>query len=126
MNKGCFTKERLKGNKFAIGNPPNRTSFTEGHTPANASPDYKPRLNKHSRDGLQVICTIPEKKKAKSRGRKYTTRKRTSFARVVVGIEHIPGGCVVYHRDGNALNNSKRNLEVITRAELMRRNHETK
>ena len=122
MNKGCFTKERLKGNKFALGNPPNKTSFIEGHTPANAKPDYKPRTLLHSRDGLQVICTIPEKKKAKSRGRKYRTRRRTSFSRVVIGLKNIPGGCVVYHKDGDALNNAKNNLEVITRAELMKRN----
>jgi len=125
MNKGCFTSERLKGNKFALGNKPNKTSFKKGHVPATASPDYAPRTLLHKRDGPQVICTIPEKKDSVSRGREYRARKRVSFARVVVGLNNIPYGSVVYHRDGNPMNNSKSNLEIITRADLIRRNRKS-
>jgi len=125
MNKGCFTSERLKGNKFALGNKPNKTSFRKGHRSPNAKPDYEPRTVLHSRDGFQVICTIPEKRIAVSRGRKYKARKRTSFARVIVGLKNIPYGSVIYHRDGNPMNNSKKNLEIITRAELIKRNRKS-
>jgi len=35
----------------------------------------------------------------------------------------IPKGYVVYHKDGNSLNDDPKNLEAISRGELMKRNH---
>ena len=37
----------------------------------------------------------------------------------------VPKTHVVYHKDGNLLNNAPDNLEVISRGELVRRNHNT-
>lgn len=55
----------------------------------------------------------------------YQNVRRIPYARYVLkqaGIE-IPKGYVVYHIDGNYANNYIGNLEIISRGELMRRNH---
>ena len=119
MNKGWFTSERLKGNQYSKGNPPNQTSFKENHQPFNFKGVGVPRILKHSRDGMQEIVTIKDEAKRISRGRQYSGKKRTSYARFLMGF---PKGKIVYHKDGNAINNAKNNLMVITRAELLKIN----
>lgn len=119
MNKGCFTSESLRGNKFALGNKPNKTSFKKNHTPFNFLGSCVPRVVKHSRDGEQVIVTVNKKKTAVSRNRVYETRKRISYAQYIM---KTPKGMVTYHIDGDPLNNDKNNLRVITRAELLKLN----
>lgn len=119
---GTFTSEGLKGNRFAEGQPANATSYKGGHTPHNSVGINKPRILNHKRDGKQVITTLSETKTAVTRGKVYTTKKRTSYARVVVGLENIPYGYIVWHVDRNPLNNDRANLEVISRGEMMRRN----
>ena len=46
--------------------------------------------------------------------------KRARRPHLVVG--GVPKGCVVYHLDGDRTNDEPTNLEVITRAELLKRN----
>lgn len=120
-NKGQFTSEGLKGNQFAKGNAPNSTSFKRGRTPHN----YKgfPRIL-YNKGKAEVICTIDKTKLATSRGRQYEVRMRTSYARVCFGLNRIPKGMVVYHLDRDVRNNKLSNLELITRAELLRRNRQ--
>ena len=48
-------------------------------------------------------------------------RKMTSYARYVYGLDRIPGGWVIWHIDGDPLNNNIENLECISRIELLRR-----
>jgi len=50
------------------------------------------------------------------------TRKRISYARYQYGYKEIPKGHIIYHKDGDPLNNKRSNLECISRAELCRRN----
>ena len=38
-------------------------------------------------------------------------------------IIEVPKGYIVYHIDGNMYNNDLGNLEVISRGELIKRNH---
>ena len=56
------------------------------------------------------------------RGKKARRRLRTKYARFKFGVDKIPPGYIVYHKDGDPLNDDKRNLELISRAELLRRN----
>lgn len=82
----------------------------------------KPRYN--GKDGL--YCTVSERKPTKDsrKDKVYMHRKRIPYARYVLeqnGI-NVPKGSVVYHKDGDIYNNELENLEVITRAELIKRN----
>ncbi|HQT92930.1 MAG TPA: HNH endonuclease [Candidatus Kryptobacter bacterium] len=56
------------------------------------------------------------------RGKKAKRRLRTTYARFRFGIDKIPDGYVVYHKDRNPLNDARDNLELISRAELLKRN----
>ena len=58
------------------------------------------------------------------RGKKARRRMRTTYARFKFGVDKIPPGYIVYHKDGNPLNDDKRNLELISRAELLKRNRD--
>lgn len=120
MNKGQFTRERSLGNKNAVGNPPNKTSFVKGQVPKSFKGFGVPRtlLNK----GLkEVIVTTTDKAQFVSRGRVYNTHKRTSYGRFLMSP---PVGMIVYHKDGDPENNELSNLEVISRGELLKRNRE--
>jgi len=116
---GTFTAEGLKGNRFACGHTANKTSFAPGAVPHNFAGIGVPRVVESNRDGTQVVVCTDEQAPRTSRGRTYISRKRTSYARYLI---KPPKELVVYHNDGNPLNNAKENLEVITRAELLRRN----
>ena len=50
-NKTSFTHERLLGNKNALGAKPNRTSFKKGHRPHN----WKGGVSKHPEYGLLMV-----------------------------------------------------------------------
>lgn len=60
------------------------------------------------------------------RGKETVRSKVTGYARYVYGLDNIPKGYVIYHKDGNPFNNDIGNLECISRAELLRRNREGK
>lgn len=85
---------------------------------------YVPRQGK---DQLVVSDpTEPRQLVKNTRNNKvYQTVRRISYARYILkkaGIE-IPKGYIVYHIDGNMCNNEISNLEVISRRELLKRNH---
>ena len=120
--KGRFIKgnniyKHPKGFRASIG-----TEFKKNNIPYNFKGINKPRIQKSKRDGNVYIVTIDKKRKTVSRKRKYYTKRQIAYARLVVGLENIPRGYVVYHNDGNALNNEFGNLLIISRAELLKLN----
>ena len=105
-----FTSELLRGNQFAKGNPPNRTSFGNRSSALSDHPQWKGGIQFSERDGFYV---------AVGKG------KRIPLARKIFedfSGELVPKGSVVVHKDGDKFNNSPLNLECVSRAELMRRN----
>lgn len=85
---------------------------------------YVPQLGK---DQLVVADpTEPRRAYKNPRNNKtYQNVRRIPYARYVLkqaGIE-VPKGYIIYHIDGNMLNNDIGNLEIISRGELMKRNH---
>ena len=103
---GQFTSECLRGNKFALGNKPNKTSFKKGNLPHN----YKNGVQKHNNWGY-VYYDINNK-------------NRIALSRKIYqeNIGDITNGWIIYHKDGDKFNNNINNLETISRAELLRRN----
>lgn len=73
-----------------------------------------------------MVCSTEDLEKYKNSQKKTGQRhKRIGYAQYVLrqaGIE-IPKGYVVYHIDGNYANNDIGNLEIISRGELLKRNH---
>lgn len=85
--------------------------------------DYKPKIY---RNGAEIQIALKDKYiKVKSRnGKEYLCHKRVSYPRYVMeqaGYE-VPSNCVVWHKDGNPLNNNLDNLEILTRSELIQKN----
>ena len=100
-----------------------KTYFTREQI-MNKTEYYVPKLGK---DQLVVADpTEPRKACKNTRNNKvYQNVRRIPYARYVLkqaGIE-VPKGHIVYHIDGNMYNNDIGNLEVISRGELMKRNH---
>ena len=124
-NKGWFKKGILPWNKDTKGvMKRNKTSFTPETVPHKREIGEPNEGDRHS----GVVCTIEIRVACKDTrsGKCYMHHKRVPYARRVLekaGIE-IPNGCVVYHKDGDYTNNELENLEVITRGELMKRNHQ--
>jgi HNH endonuclease len=108
INNGRFTSESLKGNQFAKGNPPNKTSFTNEHTMQN-HPCWKGGMQKH-KDGYYI---------------QLSTNKRMKHSRYIYEMVYgeIPPHHVVYHLDGDIYNDQPSNLQAITRAELVKLNN---
>jgi hypothetical protein len=106
--KGQFLS--TKGNQFAKGNPPNRTSFKKGERAGSNNNTWKGGLQLHKRDGYYVYIGVG---------------KRMRRARFVWENTHgkIPKGLVIYHKDGDRFNDEIENLEMISRAELKKRNN---
>lgn len=128
--------ERHKDGKFKKGMIPwnkgkrgymgaNRTSFTSERVEKERTKYALGCPHKPDNDGY-LVCRIEDKiphKDART-GKIYLHRKRISYARNILfqkGIE-IPKGSVVYHIDGNSLNNELSNLMIISRADLARIN----
>lgn len=85
-----------------------------------------PKIEHIGRGDKRLICLSDEIVyiKNKRNGKAYANHKRIGYAKWVLkqaGIE-IPKGYVVYHKDGNYANNDIGNLEIISRAELLKRN----
>lgn len=84
-------------------------------------------IGKPKNDGRnRLICLCDDRIpiKNKRNGKTYQSRKRIGYAQWILkqnGIE-IPKGYVVYHKDGDYSNNDIGNLEIISRAELCKRN----
>lgn len=107
-NSGQFTTERLLGNQYAKGNPPNKTSFKPGQTAGEKSNNWKGGLQT-SRDCHHVYLGA---NKRMPRGRYNWIQE----------FGEIPVGQIVFHIDGDRYNDDIENLELISRGELAKRN----
>lgn len=129
--KGRIVKGNIPWNKGLKGLVPwnkgvygymraNRTSFTRETIKKQPSgTPYK------TRDGYACLTDERALKKDPRRpNRSYMCRKKIPYSHWVLkkaGVE-IPAGYVVYHVDGDKFNDDITNLEVISRAELIKRN----
>lgn len=104
-----FTSEGLKGNQYAKGNPPNKTTFKVGDHAMEKHTSWKGGLQKH-RDGYYIQLAV---------------NKRMKHARYVYEQVNgdLPPGYVIYHVDGDKYNDEPMNLIAITRAELIKLNN---
>lgn len=125
MNRDPVTGRFLKGmktwNKGLFGwQGANRTSFTKDSV-------KRADIGKVMQGKDQLVCVSEEVRPTRSRnGKVYMHHKRVSYAKWLMekelGRKIDPRKEVIYHIDGNAYNNDLSNLEVITRAELAKRN----
>jgi len=104
---GQFTSEGLKGNQYAKNNPPNKTSFKS--VPPEKHPSWKGGLQKHH-DGYFISLANNKR------------MKRSRFVWMGANGGKIPKGGIIYHINGDIYDDSLENLELITRAELLKRN----
>lgn len=90
------------------------TEFKDGHIPANTRPMYAKRIVTEGKRCKRKACQI----KVHEKGRwEYLAR----YVWTQAG-NTVPKGYVMYHKDGNGLNDELSNLECISRSELLRRN----
>lgn len=120
-NKGRFIKGHKTWNKGRFGfMGANCTSFTKEDLEARRTIGQP----KKARDGM--VCASEEKIPAKSRnGKIYMHQRRISYSKWLIEKElgrKLKSNEIVYHIDGDKYNNELSNLEVITRAELLKRN----
>lgn len=104
-----FTSEFSRGNQFAKGNDPNKTSFKVGQTAGSKSNTWKGGIQRHKNDGYYIYLGVGK-------------RMRLSRYNWIRENGDIPQGYVIYHIDGDRFNDDISNLELITRAELAIRN----
>ena len=107
--KTRFTREGSLGNKNALGNPKNATTFGQYDTKMEKHHHWKGGMQK-TKDGMYI---------------QYETKKRKAYARYLWEQVYgeIPRGYVVRHIDGNKFNDEIINLECISRAENLLKNH---
>lgn len=121
-NSGRFVKGQKAWNKGKFGYMgANCTSFTKEDIAK------KRQIGKISKGKGQLVCVSEETRPTKSRnGKVYMHHKRVSYAKWLMekelGRKLDPYKEVVYHIDGDNMNNDLSNLEVISRAELAKRN----
>ena len=126
INKYKYTKGHKtwnKGRHKPTSEKCAKTYFTRERI-MNNTQYYVPKLGKD-----QLVVSDPTEPrrpcKNKNNNKVYQNVRRIPYARYVLkqaGIE-VPKGYIVYHIDGNMYNNDIGNLEVISRGELMKRNH---
>ncbi len=102
------------------------TEFKRGNLPATFKGfGHRNVLREHGNDVGRAYTTLDKVAGFQfPRGRKARRRVRTTYARFRFGLDKIPEVYIVYHKDGNPLNDAKRNLELISRAERLKRNRE--
>jgi hypothetical protein len=103
FNKG--TKGLMKANK---------TSFKKGNVPANFMNGYKV-----SKDGIYVRVGNKTYDYGKLKVGKYEALARLRYRQA---FGEFDKKLIVFHKDGDLLNNEIDNLELITRKELLKRN----
>ena len=119
--KGQFQKGMIPWNKGKYGYmSANCTSFTKEDLEA------KRIIGKPRKDRDGMICCSEEKVPVRSyNGKVYMHQRRVSYSKWLMEKElgrKLESNEVVYHIDGDKYNNELNNLEVITRAELLKRN----
>ena len=99
------------------------TEFKPGQVPQNFQGIGIPRVNKHN-GKLELNTTTEEVVTATARGRVYKTKKRTTYARYLweLYVAKIPNGMIVYSNAEEGEVPEIYDLELITRAELIKRN----
>lgn len=104
-----FTSKLLKGNQYAKGNLPNKTTYKPGDTAMEKHPFWKGGIQKH-KEGYYI---------------QLAANKRQKLARYVYQQVYgeLPQGHVIYHLDGDRYNDEPSNLIAITRAELIKLNN---
>lgn len=106
---GQFTSEGIRGNQFAKGNKPNRTTFKKGQFVMENHPSWKGGIQK-LKTGEHYI-NLGQGKRIR--------RPRYNWEQV---YGPLPKGYVIYHKDRDTTNDHIENLEAISRAELLKRN----
>ena len=124
--KGQFMKGSVPYNKgMQRGSVSPETEFQKGVHSMNFKGYGVPHINSRKNGRIEVYATTEEQIPHITRGKQYLTRKRTSYARYLwkTHIGEIPTGMIVYNVDQeNPDNIQLKNLELITRAELLKRN----
>jgi hypothetical protein len=120
-NSGQFVKGMTPWNKGRFGYMgANRTSFTKEDI------ESKRQIGKISKGKGQLVCVSEETRPTKSyNGKIYMHHKRISYAKWLMEKElgrKLDRLEVIYHIDGDPMNNELSNLKVITRAELAKIN----
>lgn len=108
---GQFTSQGLRGNSFAKGNRPNKTTFKKGvnHT-GTTHPSWRGGVQVMRKDCVYVYTDTNTR-----------VRRPKLVWESVYGP--LPKGYVLIHIDGDRYNDDINNLEAITRAELVARNN---
>lgn len=122
-SKGQFVKGLTPWNKGRRGYMgANKTSFTP--ETVKRAEYYTPRTYGKRQEITATLKNEFVAVKDARTGKIYRHHKRTSYARAVMikAGYAIPKGAIVYHKDQDPTNNSLDNLEIITRAELAKRN----
>ena len=114
-NSGQFVKGMTPWNKGRFGYMgANRTSFTKEDI------ESKRQIGKISKGKGQLVCVSEETRPTKSyNGKIYMHHKRVSYAKWLMEKElgrKLDRLEVIYHIDGDPMNNELSNLKVITRA----------
>jgi len=105
-----FKKDSLPWNKGLKGfDPSPETHFKEGEHVGEDHPSWKGGIQYVKKDGVYVWTGCNE-------------RKRRSRKIYEDTWGEIPKGYVIYHVDGDKLNDDPKNLIAISRAELLKRN----
>lgn len=122
QNSGQFIKGHKTWNKGLFGYMgANCTSFTKEDAKS------KRHIGKVMQGKDQLVCVSEEKTPVRSRnGKIYMHQKRVSYAKWLMekdlGRKIDSRREVIYHIDGDPMNNKLSNLKVITRAELAKIN----
>jgi hypothetical protein len=121
----CMTTEWAKGhtpwNKGIKGthfSP--KTEFKKGQRPKN----YMGGLRVTERDGIEILIRNKGRYSYQKDGKQIKVGKYESLARhnYRKAFGEFPKEMIVFHKDGDILNNDIENLELITRKELLKRN----
>jgi DNA-directed RNA polymerase subunit RPC12/RpoP len=88
--------------------------------PGHLKKHFEPRV-RINKNYTCVVTTLDEKKKIKIGNKTHYKTKVVSYGRYVYGLEKIPPGYIIWHKDGDPVNNNLDNLECISRSEAMKR-----